>query len=224
MLITIPSVLQPEELQSVRTALADAPFVDGRLTAGQTAREVKHNEELDRGSQLRDVLARALIGSLYRSETFRLAVIPHRIATPLFARYAPGMSYGDHVDEPVMGEPPNRYRSDVSITVFLSGPEDYEGGELVVRTSYGAQKVKLAAGDAVAYPSSSIHHVAEVTAGERLACVLWVQSLVRDPGRRELLYELGMAREGLLRQDPDSREAGWVDRSYANLIRLWSEL
>jgi PKHD-type hydroxylase len=222
-LLEIPGLLGGEEVTSVVNALGRARFVDGRLTAGEAARSVKHNEELDRGSEIRDVLARALVGSLYRSERFRAAVLPHRISTPLVARYQPGMAYGDHVDDPVMGEG-DRYRSDVSVTIFLTPPESYDGGELVIRTAFGEQRVKLGAGDAVIYPSSSLHRVAEVTRGERLVGLCWVQSLVRDPAQRELLFELGQARERLLANARGSEESDWVDRSYVNLLRMWSEL
>ena len=223
MLLEIPELLSGEEVASVTNALSRGRFVDGRLTAGKAARNVKHNEELDRSSEMRDVLARALIGSLYRSEQFRAAVLPHRISTPLVARYQPGMAYGDHVDDPVMGEG-ERYRSDVSVTIFLSPQEAYDGGELVIRTAFGEQQVKLPAGGAVIYPSSSLHRVAEVTRGERLVGLCWVQSLVRDPSQRELLFELGQARDRLLANARGSEESEWVDRSYVNLLRMWSEL
>jgi PKHD-type hydroxylase len=134
------------------------------------------------------------------------------------------MTYGDHVDDPIMGSTGPRFRSDVSMTVFLSPTEDYDGGELVVRTSFGDRRVKLPAGDAVIYPSSSLHHVAEVTRGERLVVLTWVQSYVRDPARRELLYELNLAREHLQKEAPSAAHTGQVDRSYANLVRMWSEV
>ena len=223
MLLEIPELLSADEVASVVNALSRAAFVDGRLTAGDVAAGVKRNEELDRGSEVRDVLARALVGSLYRSPLFRGAALPHRISTPLVARYQKGMAYGDHVDDPVMGEG-ERYRSDISVTIFLSAPESYDGGELVIRTSFGEQRVKLGAGDAVIYPSSSLHRVAEVTGGERLVGLCWVQSLVRDPAQRELLFELGQARERLLADTQGRTEAEWVDRSYVNLLRMWSEL
>lgn len=222
-MLLIPAVLAPEEVRSVTRALEQAPFVDGRLSAGAVADTVKANEELDRAAPVRDVLARALVGSLHRQPAFRYGVLPHRVSTPIVARYAPGMRYGDHVDEPIMGAEGARYRSDVSITVFLSPPTAYAGGELVIRTPFGEQRVKGEAGDAVAYPSGSMHRVEEVTAGERLVAVLWVQSLVRDPGRREVLYDLARARDLLLPQ-AGSEVHRAVDRSYVNLIRLWSDL
>jgi PKHD-type hydroxylase len=134
------------------------------------------------------------------------------------------MTYGNHVDDPIMGAPGQQYRSDVSTTVFLNAPEEYEGGELVINTSYGEQKVKLAAGSAVVYPSSSLHHVAEVTKGTRLVAVTWTQSLIRDPAKRELLYQLNQARESLLKSRPDDKETKNVDVAYVNLFRMWAEL
>jgi PKHD-type hydroxylase len=134
------------------------------------------------------------------------------------------MTYGDHVDDPIMGSASPRFRSDVSMTVFLTPPEAYDGGELTIRTAFGEHQVKLPAGDAVVYPSSSLHRVAEVTRGERVVALTWIQSYVRDPSRRELLYELNRAREILLRQAPEAEHTGLVDRSYANLLRMWGEL
>jgi PKHD-type hydroxylase len=160
---------------------------------------------------------------LTRHPVFQAAVLPHKVATPFYARYSPGMGYGDHVDDPVMGPGP-RYRSDVALTVFLNEPDSYAGGELTIRTSFGAHSVKYAAGDAVLYPASSVHRVAPVTAGERLVAVLWAQSLVRDPARRELLYELGQAREALLREQPEADETRRVDYAYVNLLRMWAEV
>jgi PKHD-type hydroxylase len=223
MMLHIPAVLTADELRSIGQAVANAPFVDGRLTAGAVADAVKANQELDRTAPVRDVLARALIGSLYRQPAFRDGVLPHRVATPIIARYTPSMRYGDHVDDPIMGAEGARYRSDVSITLVLSPPAAYAGGELVIRTPFGEQRVKGEAGDAVAYPSGSLHRVEEVTGGERLVAVLWVQSLVRDPARREVLYDLARARDLLLAQAGGEAHAA-VDRSYVNLVRMWSDL
>jgi PKHD-type hydroxylase len=134
------------------------------------------------------------------------------------------MTYGDHVDDAIMGKSGPRFRSDVSMTVFLRDPEGYDGGELVIRTAFGDQKVKLPAGDAVIYPSSSLHHVAEVTRGERLVALSWIQSHVRDPARRELLHELNQAREHLLKRAPAEQTTARVDRSFSNLVRMWADV
>ncbi len=134
------------------------------------------------------------------------------------------MTYGDHVDDPIMGSGGGRFRTDVSMTVFLNEPNAYEGGELTVRTPFGDKKVKLAAGDAVVYPSASVHEVAPVTSGIRQVALTWIQSYVRDAAKRELLYELDQAREKLLDDDSEAQEAKYVDRSYANLLRMWAEV
>lgn len=223
MLLRIPQVLNPEELAAVTRTLSQAAFVDGKLSAGMAAEQVKNNLELDREAPQRDPLAQVIVVALYRSTVFKNAVLPNRLSTPIFARYTPGMAYGDHVDDPVMGSG-TRYRTDVSFTLFLSDPADYEGGELVVRTSWGEQSVKLAAGDAVIYPSGTRHRVAEVTGGERLVAVGWVQSLVRDPAKREILYDLSQARDRLLQTSAGTAECQQVDHAYINLVRMWSEI
>ncbi len=224
MLLTIPGLLNPAQIAKIHETLEGAEFVDGRLTAGFAAGRVKQNQELRPEPERMQRLIRILMASLGHHETFRFGLLPHRVADPIFARYRPGMTYGDHVDDPIMGSSGPRFRSDVSMTIFLNPPESYSGGELVIRTSFGEQRIKLPAGDAVVYPSSSLHRVAEVTAGERLVALTWVQSYVRDPARRELLYELNLARERLLKDSPGEDTTGYVDRAYANLLRMWGEL
>jgi PKHD-type hydroxylase len=149
--------------------------------------------------------------------------MPLKVAAPYYARYTTGMSYGSHVDDPVMGEG-DLYRSDISVTIFLSGPDDYDGGELVIQTPFGEQRIKLPAGDAVMYPSSSRHRVAEVTRGERVVAVSWIQSMIRDANKRALLHELNLAREKLLQEKPDAEETAQVNQAYINLVRMWSEI
>lgn len=224
MLLRIPGLLNPAQVDKVRQLLAEAEFVDGKFSAGFAASRVKRNEEMRQEPERMQLLARILMASLGHNERFRFAVLPHRVADPIFARYRPGMTYGDHVDDPIMGSSGPRFRSDVSMTLFLSEPDAYEGGDLEMRTSFGDQRVKLPAGDAVVYPSSSLHQVAEVTAGERLVALTWIQSYVRDPAQRELLFELNQAREVLLKEAPEAEHTALVDRSYANLVRMWSDL
>jgi len=224
MLIEIPGLLNEALLAKMHEVLAGADFVDGKLSAGMAAAKVKHNEELAVQPDRLQLLYRILMSSLGHNSTFKSFALPNKVADFIFARYQPGMRYGDHVDDPVMGGNGPRFRSDVSMTVFLNPPEAYDGGELVIRTPFGDKRVKLAAGDAVVYPSSSLHHVAEVTRGERLVALTWIQSLVRDAGRRELLFELDQAREHLLRSAPEEAHSQQVDRSYANLLRMWAEV
>jgi PKHD-type hydroxylase len=224
MLLTLPGLLNSAQIAKIHETLEGAEYADGRLTAGFAAARVKNNQELNPGPARRERLIRILMASLGHNETFRFAALPHRVADPIFARYTPGMTYGDHVDDPIMGTHGPRFRTDVSMTVFLNAPETYDGGELTIRTPFGERQVKLPAGDAVLYPSSSLHRVAPVTRGERLVALTWIQSYVRDPARRELLYELNLAREHLLKESPGTDTAGYVDRSYANLLRMWGEL
>ncbi|MEW8657693.1 MAG: Fe2+-dependent dioxygenase [Candidatus Thiodiazotropha endolucinida] len=224
MLVEIDDLLQQAQLDKIDQILAQAEFVDGKLTAGKAAQRVKNNQELKGEPRQMELLIRILTSAMANNETFRSAVLPYRMADPIFARYQPGMTYGDHVDDPLMGLSGQRFRSDVSMTIFLREPETYEGGELVVRTTFGEKRVKLPAGSAVIYPSSSLHHVAEVTKGERLVALAWIQSYVRDPAKRELLYELDQAREHLLATAPDTESTDLVDKSYANLLRMWGDV
>jgi PKHD-type hydroxylase len=223
MLLHIPKVLERERLRIMRQMLAQGRFEDGRGSAGKAAQRIKSNEELQVQGEERDTLNRIFVTSLAGNALFRSAALPHRVSDPIFVRYSARMGYGDHIDDPVMGSRV-RYRSDIALTLFLSEPESYEGGELVVETTFGAREVKLPAGHAVIYPASSIHRVAEVRAGERLVAVAWIQSLVRDPGRREVLFELDRAREQLLAERPDAEATSRVDHAYVNLVRMWGEL
>jgi len=224
MLITIPDILDKQRLDFINQVLEKANFIDGTLSAGMAAKRVKNNEELAADEQQMQQLNNLVMGSLVQHDEFKAAAIPLRVAAPYYARYTKGMTYGDHVDDPIMGAAGQQYRSDVSTTVFLNEPDEYEGGELVITTSFGEQKIKLSAGSAVVYPSSSLHHVAEVTKGTRLVAVTWTQSIIRDPAKRELLYQLNQARESLLKNRPDDFETKQIDISYVNLFRMWSEL
>jgi PKHD-type hydroxylase len=224
MLVEIEGLLQSAQLDKIDEILSQATFVDGKLTAGKAASLVKNNQELQGEPKQMELLIRILTSAMAHNSTFRSAVLPYRMADPIFARYQPGMTYGDHVDDPLMGQSGQRFRSDVSMTIFLREPETYEGGELVVRTTFGDKRVKLKAGSAVIYPSSSLHHVSEVTKGERLVALAWMQSYVRDPAKRELLYELDLAREHLLETAAKEPTTGLVDKSYANLLRMWGDV
>jgi len=223
-LLRIPSVLDRSELDVVQRMLAGAPFVDGKLSAGLAAKRVKHNQEVDRRARELEQLNNLVMGKLVQHPVYRSGALPLRVAAPYYARYTPGMRYGDHVDDPVMGTDGTLYRSDISITVFLGDPAGYDGGELVINTPFGEQLVKLPAGDAVMYPSSSLHRVAEVTRGVRLVAVTWLQSLVRDPARRELLHELNSVRERLLANTPETEDAKLINKTYVNLVRMWGDL
>ncbi len=222
MLLEIPGLLNQPQVDKLHEVAGRVGFVDGRATAGMAAGRVKSNEELAPDPDAVALVNRILMSALGHHAEFRRAALPNRLADFIIARYHPGMTYGDHVDDPIMGG--GKFRTDVSMTVFLNSPEAYDGGELVVRTTFGDRRVKLNVGDAVVYPSASVHHVAEVTRGERLVALTWIQSFVRDAARRELLYELDLAREHLLASAPDADTTKYVDRSYANLLRMWGDV
>lgn len=224
MLITIKNVLDQDKLENIQEMLSKTNFVDGKKSAGKLAEQVKHNEEMQANRQQSDYLDHLIMSTLASNATFRDAALPHQVAQPVIARYTKGMSYGEHIDDPVMGGAGTHFRTDVAVTMFLNEPSQYEGGELVIKTTFGEQRVKLDAGDAVIYPASSIHRVNEVKSGERLVAVTWIQSMVRDPAKRELLYELSLARNALIDESPESETAKQVDHSYVNLVRMWSEI
>ena len=222
MLASIDHLISAQNLATIRQLLDDSSFVDGKLSAGSIAQLAKNNQEMSAHSAHMSQLNELVMGNLVRHPKYRAVVWPKRIAAPFYARYETGMSYGEHVDDPIMGQG-DVYRTDVSITIFLSEPDEYEGGELTIQDSYGSTQIKLPAGSAVMYPSQSRHFVAEVTSGTRLVAVTWAQSTVRDPAKREILYDLNQARELLFKQDPDSAAAKKVSASFNNLVRRWVE-
>jgi len=224
MLTHIKGILDQNQLATAHKLIAAGKYSDGSTSAGMAARRVKHNEELILDKAQMSELNNLVMNSLVNHPVYRSAALPLRVAAPYYAHYTQGMSYGSHVDDPIMGMGSELYRSDVSITIFLSSPDDYDGGELVVQTAFGEQQVKLPAGDAVLYPSSSVHRVAEITRGERLVAVSWVQSLVQEPEKRALLHDLNQARETLLRDKPDAGETRQVNQSYVNLVRMWADI
>jgi len=224
MLVTIPEVLNKEDISVIQDLVATANFHDGSTSAGSEAIRVKKNQEMAISEIEMQRLNNLVMGKLVQNPTYIAAAFAKKIATPFYARYTEGMHYGKHIDDPIMGPPNQRYRTDISITIFLNEPEDYDGGELTICTSYGNHTVKLNAGDAVMYPSSSTHEVAEVTRGERLVAVTWLQSTIRDPAKREILYNLSQARETLINNSPESTELEQLSNGYVNLLRMWSDI
>lgn len=213
-------VLDAAALQTLRDLLGTASYVEGTRTAGWHARPVKRNEQTSH-----DAAAQRVMLALGQHAVFGAAAIPLRLRPPLFSRYRPGMSYGLHVDDALMGKP-HPLRTDIAITLFLSDPADYDGGELVIETATGAQAFKLPAGDAILYPANTLHRVAEVTRGERHAAVLWVQSHVRDPAQREILFDLDQVRRSVWEQAGQTRTPDFerLVKTYSNLLRLWAEV
>lgn len=224
MLVTIPKVLNKEDISVIQDLMATANFHQGTASAGSEAIRVKNNHEMFISEAETQRLNNLVMGKLVQNPTYIAAAFAKRIAAPFYAKYTEGMHYGNHIDDPVMGPANQRYRTDVSITIFLNDPDAYDGGELIISTAFGEQKVKLNAGDVVMYPSSSTHQVAEVTSGERLVAVTWLQSTIRDPARREILYNLSQARETMIKTVPESAELEQVSNSYVNLLRMWSDI
>lgn len=222
MLMCIPDILEWAEVKKIRAAIAESPFSDGRHTAGYRAKRVKNNLQLDRSAPAAKDIVNLIRGGLWRSKIFQRAFLPKSIRPPLISRYQVGMNYGLHVDDAFMGRTA-RARSDISLTIFLSDPGDYDGGELIMASPFGEQEIKLPVGAAVVYPSSTLHQVAAVTRGERLAAVTWAQSCVRDTARREILYDVFQMREKMAELDPDSTETDLAFKTYSNLMRMWAD-
>ena len=225
MLLHIPNVLTPDELQRVREALNRADWVDGRQTVGAQGAQVKRNLQLPETSPEREALGRLVLQALARHPLYHAAALPLRTLAPRFNRYEGGGHYGFHVDGAVMALPDGgQLRSDISCTLFLAEPDEYDGGELIIHDTYGEHEVKLPAGDLVLYPSSSLHEVRAVTRGARLAAFFWIQSLVRDDGRRRILFDLDMAIQTLT-ASPSTDRAALLSLTavYHNLLRQWSE-
>ena len=224
MLLHIPKVLTPDEVSEMREALGRADWTDGRETVGVQGAQVKRNEQLPEASPVRHELGARVLAALARNSLYFSACLPLRTLPPRFNRYRGGGQYGFHVDGSVMIVEGQHIRSDISCTLFLCEPDDYDGGELVVSDTYGEHEIKLPAGDAIIYPSSSLHRVTPVTRGERLASFFWVQSMVRDDGQRRLLFDMDTAIT-TLRQVSDKSEAVLqLTNVYHNLLRRWAEV
>ena len=226
MLVTIPDVLKPDEVAHIRRVLEGTNWVDGRSTAGDQAAKVKHNLQVPPDSQAAPELGQIVLRALSVNQKFMTAALPLRVLPPMFNRYDVGMTFGAHVDGSVRSIPGSgmRMRTDVSSTLFLTPPEDYDGGELVVHDTYGTHSVKLPAGHMVVYPATSMHSVTPVTRGSRWASFFWTQSLVKDDWRRHMLYDLDASIISIRSRLPDDDPAVvGLTAHYHNLIRHWSE-
>jgi PKHD-type hydroxylase len=218
MQIVVADLLKPADLTGIRDMLGKIRFADGRATAGPAARQVKNNEQAREGASL--TLLREKVGALLLANPiFELAVRPKALTPLLFARYGVGKAYGTHIDNPIM----HGLRTDVSFTLFLADPESYDGGELVIESAAGEESFKLAAGSLILYPTHALHRVEAVTRGERIVCVGWAQSWVRDAGKRELLFDLDSARHLVLEQGGKNPAYDLLAKTSSNLVRLWAE-
>jgi PKHD-type hydroxylase len=226
MMLHVPGILSKEQVQDMRARLDAAPWVDGRATAGHQSAKVKANEQLPEDSAEARALGDIVLNALTRNALFVSAALPHRVFPPLFNRYGEGMGFGAHVDNairPVAGTP-IRVRTDVSATLFLSEPSEYDGGELIVEDTYGAHSVKLPAGDLILYPSTSLHRVAPVTRGARVSSFFWIQSLVREDSERTLLFEMDRAIAELAQTSPEHPGLVRMTAVYHNLVRKWGDV
>ena len=226
MIVQVPNVLNSEQLARCREVMQRAGWIDGRVTAGHQSVQVKDNRQLPEHSLEARELGDMIVAALERNPLFITATLPLRVFPPLFNRYEGGESFGAHLDNSIRQIPgtPLRVRTDISATLFLSAPEDYDGGELVVDDVYGAHAVKLGAGDMVVYPASSLHHVKPVTRGVRLASFFWVQSMVRDDGTRTLLFDLDMAINKVNQALPNHGAVVELTNCYHNLLRRFAEV
>lgn len=226
MLLQIPDVLTPEQVSHARRVLDQAEWVDGRVTAGHQSARAKDNMQLPEDSPAARELGQMILAALQRNPLFLSAALPLQVFPPLFNRYQGGQSFGTHVDNAIrqVTGTAHRIRTDISATLFLAGPEEYDGGELMVEDTYGVHGVKLPAGHMVIYPSTSLHHVRPVTRGARISSFFWIQSMVRDDGERTLLFDLDTAIQKVSRDLPDHPSAVQLTGIYHNLIRRWAEV
>jgi PKHD-type hydroxylase len=226
MIVHIPNVLDKDQVAKCREAMQQANWIDGRATAGHQSKQVKNNLQLPEGSPEHRELGEMIVRALQRSPLFISAVLPHTVFPPLFNRYEAGMGFGLHVDNSIRQsfDGAVRIRTDVSATLFLSDPDEYDGGELTVEDTYGSHSVKLPAGDLVVYPADSRHEVASIARGARLASFFWIQSLVADKTRRALLFDLDAAIMQLTRDVPGNPALVALTATYHNLLRQWGQV
>lgn len=223
MLIVLENVLTAEELAALRRKVEQAQYVSGATTAGEGSKSRKHNLQIsERDAQLPELQA-VVLNALARHQVFQFLAVPKHIMPPMFNRYDVGMYYQNHVDFSLVGAPNNKIRTDLSMTLFLSGQGDYEGGELVVESNNGAQAIKLDSNQAIVYPSGQLHRANPVTRGSRFAAVTTVQSFIRDESKRDLLADVMQLARAVQDRVPASDEARLANKIHANLLRLWAE-
>ena len=225
MLLPIPDVLTPEQVASARRVLDRSQWVDGGVTAGHQSARAKDNAQLPESSPEARQLGEMVLAALGGNALFISAALPLRVFPPLFNRYTGGQSFGTHVDNAIRRVPGSghRIRADLSATLFLVNPDEYDGGELVVEDTYGMQTVKLPAGHMILYPATSLHHVRPVTRGARVASFFWIQSMIRDDGQRTLLFDMDTAIQRMNADHPDHPSAVQMTGVYHNLLRRWAD-
>jgi PKHD-type hydroxylase len=226
MLLPIPDVLTTEQVLRARQLMDQAEWLDGRVTAGRQSARAKDNMQLAEGSPAARELGATILSSLEQNALFVSAALPARVFPPLFNRYQGGQAFGTHVDNAIrqVTGTPHRIRTDLSATLFFTGPHEYEGGELVVEDTFGTHSVKLPAGHLILYPSTSLHHVRPVTRGARMASFFWIQSMVRDDAERTLLFDLDVAIQRLNGETSDHPSAVQLTGVYHNLLRRWADV
>jgi PKHD-type hydroxylase len=222
MILTFHDVITPDEHRAMLDRIARSDFVDGRETATAGAASVKHNEQLARGSEALQAIGGILLEALRRNAAFCSAAYPKQLHSTLVSRYRTGMAYGPHVDRALMGEA-QVFRTDLSLTLFLNEPGEYDGGELALESGSGEFRIKLPARSLVCYPTGQLHRVTPVMRGERLVVVSWVQSHIRDGAAREVLRDLALAAEALAGEERHAKTRDLVGKAHANLVRRWSE-
>lgn len=226
MLLAIPNVLTPAQVAEARRALESAEWVDGRATAGHQGARVKNNEQPPVDHPVALEVGRTLLSALRANPLFLSAALPLHILPPMFNRYSGGQTFGTHVDGSIRIVPgtSQRIRTDLSCTLFFASPEEYDGGELVIEDTYGAKSVKLPAGHMILYPATSLHHVTPVTRGTRLCSFFWLQSMLRDDGRRALLFDMDVAIQRLGAENATHPSVVSLTGVYHNLLRQWAEM
>lgn len=218
----LPNLLKEEELAILEQLVQQASFTDGKTTASMAAKEVKNNSQIDTGAEVLNAIQQILNSAIQTSPYFNVVAQPKRVCPFIISKYEPGQHYGWHVDSPLMGDP--MLRTDMAMTIFLSDPNSYEGGELLIQTSFGPVPLKPAKGDAILYPCQFLHCVNEVKKGERLAAVTWIQSNIQSTEQRQILFELNQVQALIQQKDKHSPEANQLLQTYSNLFRMWADV
>lgn len=226
MLLSVPNVLTPEQVKEARQKLESTEWVDGKVTAGHQSSKAKDNMQIPENHPVAREIGDMIVQALAKNPLFISAALPLRVFPPLFNRYSGGQSFGTHVDNSIrqITGTPHRIRTDLSATLFFAGPEEYDGGELCVEDAYGVKSVKLSPGSMVLYPATSLHHVKPVTRGTRLCSFFWIQSMIRDDGKRTLLFDLDTGIQKISRDYPNHPSAVQLTGVYHNLLRQWAEM